>query len=304
MIGCRYIGNMRHLWTWWEVIETAERRMFAKTIIDSDSFLDMPLSAQSLYFHLSMRADDDGFVNSPKRIQRMIGASEDDLKLLLAKSFILAFDTGVIVIKHWRINNWIRADRKISTTYTDELEMLHIKNNGAYSFETLENREVQPSDNQVTTKCQPSDNQMSSQYRLDKDSKDKDSKDIVEQARPPIEDDIDSIIDYLNAATSSSFSKSTDATRKAIRARLKAGATVDDFRKVIDHKAEKWGHDERMSEYLRPQTLFSPSHFESYLNEANRPKVSNAGTKGNKFTEYEQRTDYDFDELEKKLIQN
>ena len=127
--------------------------MFAKTIIDSDSFLDMPLSAQALYFQLSMRADDDGFVNSPKRIQRMIGASEDDLKLLIAKSFVLVFDTGVIVIKHWRINNWIRADRKISTTYTDELDMLHIKENGAYSLETLENSEVQPSDNQVSTKC-------------------------------------------------------------------------------------------------------------------------------------------------------
>lgn len=285
--------------------------MFAKTIIDSDSFLDMPLSAQSLYFHLSMRADDDGFVNSPKRIQRMIGASEDDLKLLLAKSFILAFDTGVIVIKHWRINNWIRADRKISTTYTDELEMLHIKNNGAYSFETLENREVQPSDNQVTTKCQPSDNQMSSQYRLDKDSKDKNSKDIVEQARPPIEDTIDEIIDYLNAATSSKFSKNTDATRKAIRARLKAGATVDDFQKVIDFKTEKWGNDERMREYLRPQTLFAPSHFESYLNEANRPKPPNDAdtrntggmAKDNKFMEYDQR-EYDYDALEEMLTSN
>ena len=127
--------------------------MFAKTIIDSDAFLDMPLSAQALYFQLSMRADDDGFVNSPKRIQRMIGASEDDLKLLIAKSFVLVFDTGVIVIKHWRINNWIRADRKISTTYTDELDMLHIKENGAYSLETLENTEVQPNVNQVTTKC-------------------------------------------------------------------------------------------------------------------------------------------------------
>ena len=135
------------------MIETAERRMFAKTIIDSDAFLDMPLSAQALYFQLSMRADDDGFVNSPKRIQRMIGASEDDLKLLIAKSFVLVFDTGVIVIKHWRINNWIRADRKISTTYTDELDMLHIKENGAYSLETLENTEVQPNVNQVTTKC-------------------------------------------------------------------------------------------------------------------------------------------------------
>lgn len=138
--------------------------------------------------------------------------------------------------------------------------------------------------------------------------------DIIEQARPPIESDIDEIIDYLNAATSSKFSKSTDATRKAIRARLKAGATVDDFHKVIDHKVEKWGNDERMREYLRPQTLFAPSHFESYLNEANRPRPSNTSqgndarntggmAKDNKFMDYDQR-EYDYDALEKMLTAN
>ena len=89
----------------------AERRMFAKTIIDSDAFLDMPLSTQALYFHLSMRADDDGFINNPKKIQRMIGCSDDDLKLLMAKSFINAFESGIIVIKHWRLHNSICKDR-------------------------------------------------------------------------------------------------------------------------------------------------------------------------------------------------
>ena len=138
--------------------------------------------------------------------------------------------------------------------------------------------------------------------------------DIIEQARSPIESDIDEIIDYLNAATSSKFSKSTDATRKAIRARLKAGATVEDFHKVIDHKVEKWGNDERMREYLRPQTLFAPSHFESYLNEANRPRPSNVQSdyarntggmaKDNKFMDYDQRTDYDYEALEKMLTAN
>jgi len=144
-----------------------DRRMFSKAITDSDAFLDMPLSTQALYFHLSMKADDDGFVNNPKRIQRLIGASDDDFKLLIAKSFILTFESGVIVIKHWRINNWIRADRKIGTTYTEELDMLRIKDNGAYSLETLENREVQPSDNQMPTKCQPSDNPIKSILLVD-----------------------------------------------------------------------------------------------------------------------------------------
>ena len=116
----------------------AERRMFAKTIIDSDAFLDMPMSTQALYFHLSMRADDDGFINNPKRIQRMIGASDDDLKLLIAKSFIIIFESGVVVIKHWRIHNYIRGDRKKDTTYKEEMALLNIKENGAYTLDGLQ----------------------------------------------------------------------------------------------------------------------------------------------------------------------
>ena len=112
----------------------AERRMFAKTIIDSDAFLDMPLSAQALYFHLSMRADDDGFVNNPKKIQRVINASDDDLKLLIAKRFIIVFESGVIVIKHWKIHNYIQKDRYKETVYREEKNLLEIKKNGSYTI--------------------------------------------------------------------------------------------------------------------------------------------------------------------------
>ena len=112
----------------------AERRMFAKTIIDSDAFLDMPLSSQALYFHLSMRADDDGFVNNPKKIQRVIGAADDDLKLLAAKRFVIPFDTGVCVIKHWRIHNFIRSDRYKETVYQEEKSQLTTKGNKAYTL--------------------------------------------------------------------------------------------------------------------------------------------------------------------------
>lgn len=114
----------------------AERRMFAKTIIDSDAFLDMPLSTQALYFHLSMRADDDGFINSPKKIQRVIGASDDDLKLLIAKNFIIPFESGVVVIKHWKIHNYIQSDRYKPTVYTEEKQVLSIKDNKAYTLDT------------------------------------------------------------------------------------------------------------------------------------------------------------------------
>lgn len=112
----------------------AERRMFAKTIIDSDAFLDMPMSAQLLYFHLSMRADDEGFLNNPKKIQRMIGASDDDLRLLKLKKFIITFDSGVIVIKHWRINNYLQKDRCKQTIFQREKSMLGIKDNKAYTL--------------------------------------------------------------------------------------------------------------------------------------------------------------------------
>lgn len=112
----------------------AEKRMFSKTIIDSDLFLDMPMSSQCLYFHLCMRADDDGFVNNPKKISRLIGASEDDLRLLLAKNFVLGFASGVIVIKHWRLHNWFRSDTYKPTIYTDEKSMIEMDENKMYQY--------------------------------------------------------------------------------------------------------------------------------------------------------------------------
>ena len=132
----------------------AERRMFAKTIIDSDAFIDMPLSTQALYFHLSMRADDDGFINNPKKIQRMIGASDDDLKMLIAKRFIIPFDSGIVVIKHWKIHNYIRGDRKKETMYPDEMALIEEKSNGAYTLKDDMTVKCPSSDSQVTVKCQ------------------------------------------------------------------------------------------------------------------------------------------------------
>ena len=112
----------------------AERRMFAKTIIDSDAFVDMPLTAQALYFHLSMRADDDGFVNNPKKIQRMIGCADDDIRILIAKLFVIPFESGVCVIKHWKIHNYIQSDRYKDTLYQDEKRLLSTEENKAYTL--------------------------------------------------------------------------------------------------------------------------------------------------------------------------
>ena len=140
----------------------AEKRMFTQKIIDSDAFLEMPLSAQALYFHLNMRADDDGFINNPKRIQRTIGSTEDDLKLLIVKRFVIYFESGVIVIKHWRMHNTLRKDRYNPTQYQEELALLKLKDNNSYT------------DNKsLATTWQPNGNHLAPQYSIDKYSIDK-----------------------------------------------------------------------------------------------------------------------------------
>lgn len=137
----------------------AEKRMFSKKITESDAFIEMPDSTQNLYFHLSMNADDDGFVDKPRAIMRMTGKKEDDFKLLIVKAFIIPFDSGVIVIKHWRINNYLRNDRYTPTTYVEEKRLLSVKGNGAYTLGI------------------PTVDQSDTQYRLDESSIDKSSVD-------------------------------------------------------------------------------------------------------------------------------
>ena len=144
----------------------AERRMFTQKIVDSDAFLDMPLSTQALYFHLNMRADDDGFVNNPKKVQRMVGASEDDLKLLIAKRFLIAFENGVVVIKHWRMHNLLRKDRYNATQYVEQMNMLTLKDNGSYT-------EVEGGGNHLATTWQPNGNHLATQGSIVKSSEEK-----------------------------------------------------------------------------------------------------------------------------------
>ncbi len=141
----------------------AERRMFSLKIIDSDLFLDMPISAQNLYFHLAMRADDEGFVNNPRKIMRMIGASVDDAKVLLNKEYILAFDDGVIVIRHWRTHNYIQKDRFRETLYKDDRNSLDLQKDGSYTFKTYEK-------NMLDTECIQNVSNLDTQDSIGKDS--------------------------------------------------------------------------------------------------------------------------------------
>ena len=160
----------------------AERRMFAKTIIDSDAFIDMPVTSRLLYYDLSMRADDDGFINSPKKIMRMIGASEDDLRILASRKFIIPFENGVVVIKHWRIHNYIRKDTYNETPYKEQKALLEYDENNAYRLTVDE-----PSTNRLRAVDEPS-----TQDRLGKDSLGKSS---IKVFTPPSLDEVKAYCD-------------------------------------------------------------------------------------------------------------
>ena len=150
----------------------AERRMFAKSIVDSDMFLDMPVSARLLYYDLGMRADDDGFINSPKRTMKLTGASDDDMKLLITKQFVIPFESGVVVIKHWKIHNYIQKDRYKETIHLQEKSQLL----------TCENKEYELMD----TNCIHDGYSLYTQDRLEKDSQSKDSlgENSIEKKKP------------------------------------------------------------------------------------------------------------------------
>lgn len=131
----------------------AQRRMFSKEITTSDLFVDMPASTQLLYFHLGMEADDEGFIGNARMLGRAYGASNDDLKLLQAKGFIIVFESGVTVVKDWNLNNQIRKDRLKPTIYQAEKSLLSIGNTGVYQLDNQMTTKPQPNDNQMTTKC-------------------------------------------------------------------------------------------------------------------------------------------------------
>lgn len=140
----------------------AQRRMFSKTIIDSDNFTELPLTAQALYFHLAMSADDDGFLNGRKRIQKVIGASEDDFNKLLDNGFIISFDSGVVVIRHWQMHNYIQKDRYKPTTFREEAAQLCVDNNGVYNL-----------CNALDTECIQDVSKLYTQVSIDKEREDK-----------------------------------------------------------------------------------------------------------------------------------
>lgn len=254
-----------------------DRRMISKKITDTDKFLAMPLSTQALYFHLNTHGDDYGFVDKAKTIQRTIGASEDDLKLLIAKQYIIPFESGVVVIKDWFIHNIIRKDRLKETSYIQEKQQLQITESRTYEHTTTN---CQPTDNQLTTKCHPNLTKPNlTQPNLTKPSKDYilsgepdfsfpkwlDEKAIREIKKGNPQNYEQRIpIAYLNQKLGKNY-KYVDKNTKLVNARLKEGYTIDDFKTVIDKKVTEWQNGD-MAKYLRPETLFG-TKFDGYLNQ-------------------------------------
>lgn len=198
----------------------ASRRMFSMDVVDTDKFLDMPSSTQALYFHLGMRADDDGFVSSPKRITKTVNCGDDDLKLLLAKGYLIPFESGVVVISDWNVNNWIRPDRKHNTRFEQEKRTLSI-NNDVYVLTDSVTTICQSAGNQVTTKCHTED-------RLGKDS-------IGKDRLGKVSIDYQQIADMYNNTCVSfpRLSKLSESRKKAIKARLQT-YSVEDFQRMFE----------------------------------------------------------------------
>ena len=213
----------------------ANKRMFSLSVVDTDKFLEMPLSSRLLYYELGMRADDDGFVGNWKKILLFTGLKEDDMKVLISKNFIIPFESGVIVIKHWRMNNYLQNDRIKPTIYTEELSKLTTDKNNVYTLDTT---------------CIHSIDKNSIEYK----------KSSVDNAL------LNEIVDYLNQKANTKYKSTTNKTKTLINARFNEGFTKEDFIKVIDNKTKEWLNDEKMCKFLRPETLFG-TKFESYLNQ-------------------------------------
>lgn len=250
----------------------AERRMFSKTIIDSDIFIDMPLSAQSLYFHLSMRADDDGFINNPKKIQRMIGASDDDLKILMAKQFLIPFESGIVVIKHWKIHNYIQKDRYKETIYTDEKAQLETRKNKEYQLP------------EPGSECIQDVSKMDTQVRLGKVRLGKVRLGEVREGEVRRGKNAETIAKMYNEICKSypKVRSISEARERAIKARMKR-YNLDDFRMLFE-KAEasnflKGGNDKDWS-----------ANFDWLIKDRNMAKVLDGNFDNKSPKNYEEKT--------------
>lgn len=251
--------------------------MFDKVVTTSDDFLELSAEAQCLYFHMGMLADDDGLAKNYRSYMKLIGATNEDLQSLIDKSFIYKFDSDVIAIKHWKINNTVRNDRYRPTIFQNEFSRLDIADNNEYIM--------------LDTNGIPDGNQMDTKNSIVKNSKDKISKEkkslekkreeknnIVEKreditilsANDVIVKDA---IDYLNRKINSSYNWENNDIKKLVNRWIEKGHKILDFQIVIDKKYDEW-KDSKMVVHLNPYTLFGDK-FENYYNQPVKKKTLN-----------------------------
>ena len=225
----------------------AQRRMFSRKITESDQFLDMPMSSQVLYFHVNMQADDDGFVGNVKMIKRMIGASDDDLKILIAKEYLIPFESGVVVIKDWKIHNYIRSDRYNETFYKYEKSLLELDSNNSYLVGIPD--------------VIPEVDQRLPQVRLGKDRLGKDSKDIGEPSNKLPESELKSDFETLWSIYPNKKGKAKALT--AYKKAIKDGVSNCDIEKGIKDYSREIEHKRTSPEYIaHGSTWFSNKRWE------------------------------------------
>lgn len=237
----------------------ARKRMFDLEIINQDSFYELPMEAKALYFLLGMEADDEGFI-SPKKILRLYGGTEDSVRILIIKGYIIPFNSGVVVITDWKRNNYLDKNRIKETIYQEEKDQLKF-NDRTEKYE-------------LKSVCLTDVKQMLNQYSIEEYSIEENSiveNSIVENkiycpAEAVLDIPFSEIIDYLNEKANTNYRHTTQKTKTLIKARYKEGFNIQDFKVVIDKKCIDWLHDKDMKKYLRPETLFG-TKFESYLNQ-------------------------------------
>lgn len=233
----------------------ARKRMFDTEIINQDRFLDLSIESKAIYFLLGMNADDEGFVSS-KRILKLYGGTEKNLKELVSSEFIIKFTSGVVVITDWNANNWLDRRRMKETIYLDEKKLLTL-NSSTNKYE-LANAKPMLRENRIEENS-IEENRIE-EIRVEENSIEEilclDAQDCIPYSE---------IIDYLNMRTGHQYKSSVQKNRTLIHARWMEGFRLEDFKEVIDKKAMEW-IGSKMEQYLRPETLFG-TKFEGYLNQ-------------------------------------
>ena len=290
----------------------AQRRMFSLKIIDTDLFLDMPLSTQALYFHLSMRADDDGFIGNHKKIMRMIGASDDDMRVLIAKGLLIPFESGVCVIKHWRIHNYIRSDRYTPTFYEYEKSQI-VENANVYDLDTEGIQNVIPNVNQMGDNWDTQVRLGKDRLELGKDSLElgKDSLEIDNVSEDTSVNKFTPIIEGWNKLNLSKIISIKGNRLNLLNARIKEYG-LDKILQAIDNINE--------SSFLKGQNdrgwtitfdwFIKPNNFvkvleNNYIDRKENKPASNVRTKKTKFHNFDESVSkYSADELNNIIARN